>query len=122
MGIQEDAGGRRYLVRRAAECPSDVSICGTRQRLITSADTPLNSFSRVKISDARAHYHKRTTEFYYVLEGAGFIDLDGETVALSTGDMVMIEPGVKHRAYGNLTALVVGNPPFSPDDQFEESV
>lgn len=110
---------RRYLLRRAEDCPTDVSICGTRQRLITAADTPLNSFSRVQISDAQAHYHGHTTEFYYVLEGEGYIELDGETVALAKGDMVMIQPGVKHRAYGNLTALVVGNPPFSPDDQFE---
>jgi len=116
---EENVAERKYFVRRAAECPTDVSICGTRQRLITSADTPLNSFSRVQISDAQAHYHEHTTEFYYVLEGTGFIQLDGETIALSQGDMVMIQPGVKHRAYGNITALVVGNPPFTTDDQFE---
>jgi len=119
LGVEEDVAERKYLIRRAAECPTDVSICGTRQRLITSADTPLSSFSRVQISDAQAHYHNHTTEFYYVLEGTGFIQLDGETIALSQGDMVMIPPGVRHRAYGNLTALVVGNPPFTPDDQVE---
>jgi len=106
------------LVRRLEDLPEDRSICGFRKQMIAREDGAPNSFSYLRISDATPHYHKKTTEFYYVLEGTGILELDGEEVELRKDTVVMIPPGVRHRAYGEVTALVIGNPPFSPDDQF----
>jgi len=108
-----------YLVRRLWEVEEDRSACGFRKRLITGQDSDKNSFSVVKFSDAQKHYHKRTTEFYYCLDGEGVLELGDDKVALTPGTLVMIEPGVAHRAIGNCTGLVVGSPPFTPEDQFE---
>jgi mannose-6-phosphate isomerase-like protein (cupin superfamily) len=108
-----------YLVRRLDEVEEDRSTCGFRKRLITGQDSDKSSFSVVKFSDAQKHHHKRTTEFYYCLDGEGVLELGDDKVALTPGTLVMIEPGVAHRAIGNCTGLVVGNPPFTPEDQFE---
>ena len=110
---------KRYLVRKLAEIGEDRSTCGFRKRLITAEDTDTNSFSVLKFSDAVKHYHKHTTEFYYCLEGTGLLELDAGRVELTPGTLVMIEPGVAHRATGDCTGLVIGNPPFSPSDQFD---
>jgi mannose-6-phosphate isomerase-like protein (cupin superfamily) len=117
--VQEMPQRQAYLVRRLSEVEEDRSTCGFRKRLITAEDTDKNSFSVVKFSDAQKHYHKRTTEFYYCLEGEGVLELNGDKVPLSPGTLVMIEPMVAHRAVGEVTGLVIGSPPFTPEDQFE---
>ncbi|MFM7751621.1 MAG: hypothetical protein ACKPB0_14520, partial [Opitutaceae bacterium] len=51
------------------------------RRGFATPDNPLATIHLVDISiDAKVHYHKRMTEIYLVLEGQGFIELDGEKV------------------------------------------
>ena len=57
----------------------------------------------VEISkDSRPHYHKKTTEIYYVLEGEGHLEIDKDTVPLKPGVSVLIPPKSLHRAVGEL--------------------
>jgi len=71
--------------------------------------------------DSKTHYHKRMTEIYYVLEGEGYIELDGERHPLRPGTSVMIKPGCRHRAVGaGLKILNVPVPRFDPDDEWED--
>lgn len=73
----------------------------------------------VEISvDARAHYHKRMTEIYYVLEGSGEIELDGERLAIQAGDSILIKPGCRHRAIGELKILNTAIPAFDAADEW----
>ena len=47
----------------------------------------------VEISkDSRPHYHKKTTEIYYVLEGEGHLEIDKDKVPLKPGVSVLIPP------------------------------
>lgn len=73
-------------------------------------------------ADSQTHYHKRTTEVYYVLEGSGQMELDGERFDISTGDSVLIKPGCRHRAIpaegGVLRVLNCAIPAFDPADEF----
>src|SRR3990170_2869155 len=39
------------------------------------------------------HYHAETEEIYYVVEGSGEMELDGEHRRVSIGDAVLIPPG-----------------------------
>ena len=71
-------------------------------------------------ADSRAHYHKKMTEIYYVLEGTGRMELDGEEVELRPGKSVLIRPGCVHRAVGNLKILNVPVPAFDPEDEWFE--
>jgi mannose-6-phosphate isomerase-like protein (cupin superfamily) len=73
----------------------------------------------VDIDGARLHFHKRSTELYYVLEGSGSVVLDGEEHSVSRGSLVQIPPGVVHGARGRMRVLVVGIPDIADDDYFE---
>ena len=71
------------------------------------------------IDGARLHYHKRSTELYYVLEGEGTVLLDGEEHLVHKGSLVHIPPGVVHGARGRMRVLVVGIPDIAENDYFE---
>ena len=57
----------------------------------------------VEIVDAKLHYHAKTDEFYYVIDGQGTMILDDEVIELHKGVVVYVPRGVKHKAVGKLT-------------------
>ncbi len=42
------------------------------------------------------HYHQQITEIYLIARGVAVIRIEQETVELSAGDMIVIEPGEAH--------------------------
>ncbi|MBI3969987.1 MAG: cupin domain-containing protein [Chloroflexi bacterium] len=42
------------------------------------------------------HYHKQSTEIYFVLKGSGIITLDGEDHQVGEYGTVLVPPGVTH--------------------------
>ena len=109
-----------YIVRRI---PDDVlpvpCPCGESIRAITGKDNDLASIHVVTISkDSKIHYHKKLTEFYYVLDGKGEILLNDDIIKLEPNVLVMIKPLTRHRARGNLKILNIVVPPFDESDEF----
>ena len=43
------------------------------------------------------HYHAAAEEIYYVVEGSGEMELDGERQRVGVGDAVLIPPGARHQ-------------------------
>lgn len=43
------------------------------------------------------HYHAKTEEIYYILEGCGIMRLEQETQAVGPGDAIAIPPGARHQ-------------------------
>jgi mannose-6-phosphate isomerase-like protein (cupin superfamily) len=43
------------------------------------------------------HYHAEAEEIYYVVEGSGEMEIDGERRAVGPGDAVLIAPGARHQ-------------------------
>jgi mannose-6-phosphate isomerase-like protein (cupin superfamily) len=43
------------------------------------------------------HYHRRTEEIYYILEGHGSMRVGGEIRPVGPGDAIAIPPGVLHQ-------------------------
>ncbi|MCA9185358.1 MAG: cupin domain-containing protein [Pirellulaceae bacterium] len=114
--------GKTVLVRHAGEVPRERSACGWRDRLISREDEhllPAAWAHAVDIDGARPHYHQRSTELYYVLEGEGHVVLDGAKHPVAAGSLVHIPPGVVHGAVGKMRVLVVGIPDIADDDYFE---
>ena len=112
----------QILVRHEGNTPRERSTCGWRDRLISREDQALGPAAwahAVDIDGARPHYHKRSTELYYVLEGDGVVLLDGEEYPVRKGSLVHIPPGVVHGARGRMRVLVVGIPDIAEDDYFE---
>ena len=66
------------------------------------------------------HYHKVAEELYFILEGAGEIELDGESRMIVRGDAILIPPGTWHTitATEPLRFLCCCAPPYAHDDTF----
>jgi len=97
----------------ATACP-----CGQTRRAFTNVEGAPASLHIVDVSkDSVSHYHKIHSEIYYVLEGSGALELDGETVPVGPGSAVMIPPGVWHRPIGSFRMLNVSLPVFDPADE-----
>src|ERR1041385_4150708 len=68
------------------------------------------------------HSHKVAEELYFILQGTGEIDLDGEHRTVRSGDAILIPPGVWHaiRATEPLCFLCCCAPPYSHEDTYFE--
>ncbi len=109
------------LVRHEGETPREQSACGFRDRLISREDAELQPAAwahAVDIDGAQPHYHQRSTELYYVIDGEGFVVLDGVKEPVRRGSLVHIPPGVVHSAIGRMRVLVIGVPDIADDDYF----
>src|SRR5881396_1037000 len=97
----------KYLRRDPAEAEPWAETCGQIRPLIEAADGAAAEVHHVEIDQAKLHYHKQTDEVYYIIDGRGTMTLDGEEIELHRGVVVYVPRGVRHKAVGNLTVLVV---------------
>jgi quercetin dioxygenase-like cupin family protein len=66
------------------------------------------------------HYHALSEEIYFLLEGEGELELDGERRTLRPGDAALIPPGAWHTitAATPLRFLCCCSPAYSHDDTY----
>lgn len=66
------------------------------------------------------HYHKLSEEFYFVLEGTGDMEVDGETQRVGPGDAILIPAGAWHQitAVADLRFLCCCAPPYDHADTY----
>lgn len=109
-----------YSVRHAATAPTVPCPCGQSTRIVTAADGLGCSFHVTEIHDSVRHYHKKTAEVYYVLEGVGRMELADDVVDVGPGTVVTIEPFTRHRlvSSGGVKTIVVAVPAFDAADEF----
>jgi mannose-6-phosphate isomerase-like protein (cupin superfamily) len=100
----------------AVPCP-----CGSARRAFADVDDLPATVHVTDISaDAQLHYHKQLTETYYFLEcepGAR-MQLDDQFIEVRPGMSIMIRPGTRHRALGEMKVLIVVFPKFDPADEW----
>ena len=99
----------------AVPCP-----CGTSRRALMDAVEFPGTIHRTEIGpQAKAHFHRRLTETYYILrcDEDGALELDGQRVPVRPGMCVVIPPGVVHRAVSRMTILNIVFPKFDPADE-----
>ena len=75
--------------------------------MIEEKDGAAAEVHHLEITNAKLHFHQRTDEIYYVLDGQGRMQLDDREIELSKDVVVYVPRGVKHRAWGDLKVLVV---------------
>jgi mannose-6-phosphate isomerase-like protein (cupin superfamily) len=93
--------------------------CGTARRAFAGSPDHAASLHLVEIrQDARAHYHRKTTEIYLVLEGEGQVELDGRLFPVRPMTAVYIPPGCRHRAIGALKIVNIPVPSFDAQDEW----
>ncbi len=95
--------------------------CGIARRAFSDvADFP-GSLHITEISaDAKKHYHRRLTETYVILECGedAAMELDDEIIPVRPRQSIVIPPGVRHRAIGKMTVLIVCVPSFDANDEW----
>ncbi len=66
------------------------------------------------------HYHKKITEWVYVVEGSGFIEINHVRQPIQSGDWICINPDTKHallnEALEELVAVCICFPAFWVED------
>lgn len=99
------------------DIPSMVREC--RDAWFNQTLTRVNSaVVRVGIVEGEYHWHKHDhdEEFFFVLEGTLFVDLEDRSIELRSGQGVTLPKGVKHRtrAPGKTVMLMVENSTIQP--------
>lgn len=109
----------RYTIAQIADLDPVRCPCGFTRRAFTDDPDQIASLHVVDIQiDSQVHYHKKLTEIYYILEGEGHMELDGELVPVRPGSTILIKPGCRHRAVGKLKLINVPIPAFDPHDEW----
>lgn len=106
----------RFDAISPVQCP-----CGESRRVFADGEDRTVSLHEVRIAKtSQSHYHKRLTEVYHILEGEGYLELDGERLEVAPGDIVKIRPLCRHRAVGDLKILNIVVPAFDPADEWTD--
>jgi mannose-6-phosphate isomerase-like protein (cupin superfamily) len=112
--------------RDAAE-PFTTADGSTIRSLLDRSNAPVahQSLAEATIEPGEAtvrHYHRESEEIYYLVSGAGEMELDGERAAVAAGDAILIPPGAWHRIRaggdGPLRLLCACAPPYRHEDTF----
>jgi mannose-6-phosphate isomerase-like protein (cupin superfamily) len=119
--MEQAPAKRRYCVVDFDEIPGVPCPCGTARRAFADVpEFPATVHVTSITVDAKLHYHKRITETYYFLECGprARMQLDDETLAVKPGMCILIPPGVRHRAIGEMKVLILALPKFDPADEW----
>ena len=108
-----------YMIAQLDELEPVKCPCGFSRRAFIS---PENSAATLHIvdttEDTQAHYHKKLTEIYLILEGAGQIELDGELSTVKPLTAIFIKPGCRHRIVGKMRIANIAIPAFDSEDEW----
>jgi mannose-6-phosphate isomerase-like protein (cupin superfamily) len=111
----------------SAEAPFTTKDGSTIRSVLDRTNAPVRNQSlaeaRVPAGGRTArHYHKVAEELYFILEGAGEIELDGDHRMVGPGDAILIPPGTWHTitATEPLRFLCCCAPPYAHEDTYFE--
>lgn len=117
--LAADTATKNYMITQLNEVEPVRCPCGFARRGFATPDNKVATIHMVDIqTDSRVHYHKKMTEIYLVLEGEGFMELDGERIPIKPMSSIFIKPGCRHRAVGKLKIINVPIPAFDPHDEW----
>jgi mannose-6-phosphate isomerase-like protein (cupin superfamily) len=92
--------------------------CGTTRRAFIDESAGQISVHLLEVDKAVTHHHKVATEVYIILDGEGEVELDGVRHEAKPLSAFLIKPGTRHRAIGDLRALVVCLPAANDADEY----
>lgn len=99
----------------------------TIRSILDSANAPVEKQSLAEATipvggETERHWHKYSEEFYFILEGSGTMEIDGETREVGVGDAVLIPAGAWHqiKAAEALRFLCCCAPPYRHEDTYFE--
>ena len=118
---------RMEIRNREQQSPFTTKDGSTIRSLLDLSNAPVVSQSLAEASLPEGcatdrHYHRVSEEFYYLLDGRGLMEMDGEEREVGPGDAVLIPAGAWHqiRAIEPLRFLCCCAPPYSHEDTYFE--
>ena len=112
---------KRYAISQLDELPSQPCPCGTTRRAFLDEPEKTASVHLVDIATtARAHYHREHTEIYVVLEGEGYLELDGERVPVRPMSTVTISQSRSRFFSVSAISMILCNYQPSQDTNFSQ--
>ena len=89
------------VLNLSAQAPFTTKDGSTIRSILDRTNAPVQNQSlaeaRVPAGGAtQRHYHKLAEEFYFILEGTGEMEMDGETRDVGPGDAILIPAGAWH--------------------------
>ncbi len=121
MAEQPSSTIRRWKHADFADIAGVPCPCGTARRAFADvAEFPGTVHITEIAENAQRHYHRTLTETYFFLKCAddAQMELDGEMIAIRERQCIVIPPGVRHRALGRMTVLIIVLPKFDPADEW----
>ncbi len=109
----------------AEQPPFTTKDGSTIRSLLDRTNAPVQNQSLAEASlpaggATQRHHHKLTEEFYFITEGTGLMEIDGETREVNPGDAILIPPHAWHQltATTPMKLLCCCAPPYSHEDTF----
>ncbi|HQZ69338.1 MAG TPA: cupin domain-containing protein [Planctomycetaceae bacterium] len=118
---EPDTSTRRWKQADFADILPVSCPCGMAKRAFSDVTEFPGTIHITEISEnARLHYHKTLTETYVFLncEADAKMELDGEVIPVKERQCIVIPPGVRHRALGRMTVLIIVLPKFDSADEW----
>ena len=110
---------KRYEAIEFPDLQAQECCCGTVRRAFAADEESPASVHLLELADEpTCHYHEKTTEIYVIVEGEGYLELDGVRVPGKPMSASMIKPGGRHRGVGTMKLYNISIPRFDPDDFF----
>jgi len=104
--VVADAGDGSRVYHESAAAELDSKHDGRRRtilvndRLAPDADGLLvDTVTYGEEVSCPVHYHEDTDHFFYILEGEGIIEIEGEAHDVEAGSVVWVGEGDRHRVY-----------------------
>jgi len=115
-------------VNQIAEQPPFTTADGSTIRsLLDTTNAPVKKQSLAEATlpaggYTERHYHRSSEEFYFILEGEGTMEIEGELRKVQPGDAILIPAGSRHQITADsgagLRLLCCCAPPYSHADTF----
>jgi mannose-6-phosphate isomerase-like protein (cupin superfamily) len=118
---------RMHILNIATQAPFTTKDGSTIRSILDRMNAPVKNQSLAEATvpagcSTQRHYHRLSEEFYFVLEGSGTMEIDGEERGVGQGDAILIPPGAWHTITARVTLrfLCCCAPPYSHDDTYFE--
>ena len=115
------------ILNIASQAPFTTKDGSTIRSILDRTNAPVKNQSLAEATvpagcATQRHYHRLSEEFYFILEGCGTMEIDGEQREVGHGDAILIPPGAWHTitARETLRFHCCCAPPYSHDDTYFE--
>lgn len=114
------------IVKQLSEqTPFTTADGSTIRSILDATNAPVENQSLAEASlsaggETQRHYHKRSEEIYFICEGEGMMEIDGEVRKVGPGDAILIAPYARHqiRALTDIRFLCCCAPVYAHDDTY----